>query len=80
MLRADHSSRGVLPTVARRCVITKPCKRGGHSPHWAAEPEKIKIINILRSIRYNKTAENPLRNFRAMHNTGVCDLNYTSVG
>jgi hypothetical protein len=26
-------------------VIKKPHERGGHSPHWAAEPEKI-IINL----------------------------------
>jgi hypothetical protein len=26
------------------CVITKPRGRGGHSPRWAAEPEKIIII------------------------------------
>jgi hypothetical protein len=27
------------------CVITKPRReRGGHSPRWAAEPEKIIII------------------------------------
>jgi hypothetical protein len=25
-------------------VITKPRERGGHSPRWAAEPEKIKKI------------------------------------
>jgi hypothetical protein len=24
-------------------VIKKPHKRGGHSPRWAAEPEKIKM-------------------------------------
>jgi hypothetical protein len=24
------------------CAITKPLERGGHSPRWAAEPEKIK--------------------------------------
>jgi hypothetical protein len=23
------------------CVIKKPRRRGGHSPRWAAEPEKI---------------------------------------
>jgi hypothetical protein len=23
------------------CIITKPRERGGHSPRWAAEPEKI---------------------------------------
>jgi hypothetical protein len=27
---------------ATLCVITKPRERGGHSPRWAAEPEKIK--------------------------------------
>jgi hypothetical protein len=27
--------------VARGCVINKPSGRGGHSPRWAAEPEKI---------------------------------------
>jgi hypothetical protein len=32
---------GVLPAVARRCVIKKPRGRGDHSPRWAAEPEKI---------------------------------------
>jgi hypothetical protein len=38
--RADHSSR-VLPTVARRCVWSRNLViRGGHSPRWAAEPEK----------------------------------------
>jgi len=29
MRRIDHSSSGVLPTVARRCVITKPREWGG---------------------------------------------------
>jgi hypothetical protein len=39
---ADHSSRGVLSTVARRCVWSRNLViRGGHSPRWAAEPEKI---------------------------------------
>jgi hypothetical protein len=27
--------------VARRCVTKKPRERGGHSPRWAAESEKI---------------------------------------
>jgi hypothetical protein len=41
MRRADHSSRGVLPTVACRCGWSRNLvKRGGHSPGWAAEPEK----------------------------------------
>jgi hypothetical protein len=28
-------------------VITTPRKRGGHSPRWAAEPEKVIIIIII---------------------------------
>jgi hypothetical protein len=28
-------------------VINKPCGRGGHSPRWVAEPEKIIIIIII---------------------------------
>jgi hypothetical protein len=31
------------------CVIKKPRERGGHSPRWAAEPEKIKIKNPCKS-------------------------------
>jgi hypothetical protein len=29
------------------CEIKKPRGRGGHSPRWAAEPEKIIIIIII---------------------------------
>ena len=29
---ADHSSRGVLPTVVRRCVWSRPREWGGHGP------------------------------------------------
>jgi hypothetical protein len=29
-----------------RVVITKPRERGGHSPRWAAEPEKITNNNL----------------------------------
>jgi hypothetical protein len=28
-------------------VIKKPRERGGHSPRWAAEPEKIIVIIII---------------------------------
>jgi hypothetical protein len=39
--------RGVLPTVACRCVWSRNLVwRGGHSPRWAAVPEKIKN-NVL---------------------------------
>jgi hypothetical protein len=34
---------------ASLCVIKKPRERGGHSPRWAAEPEIIIIIIILRT-------------------------------
>jgi hypothetical protein len=40
--------------VARRCVIAKFRERGGHSPRWAAEPEKTKnknkIVVIIRTV------------------------------
>jgi hypothetical protein len=32
---------------ASLCVIKNPRERGGHSPRWAAEPEKIIIIIIV---------------------------------
>jgi hypothetical protein len=36
--------------VARQlCVIKKPRGRGGHSPRWAAEPEKIIITIIINT-------------------------------
>jgi hypothetical protein len=31
-------------------VIKNPRERGGHSPRWAAEPEKIKKIIITSEI------------------------------
>jgi hypothetical protein len=34
-------------------VIKKPRGRGGHSPHWAAAPEKIIIIIIIIIISLN---------------------------
>jgi len=38
--RANPSSRGVLPTVMRRCVIQKPREWGGHGPLGAVAPNK----------------------------------------
>jgi hypothetical protein len=48
--RADDSSGGVLPTVARQCVFKKRLGRG-HKPRWAALPEKIIIINLRNFLR-----------------------------
>jgi hypothetical protein len=31
-------------------VIKKPREQGGHSPRWAAEPEKIIIIIIMEEL------------------------------
>jgi len=43
--RADHSFRGVLPTVVRRCVWSrKPREWGGHDPRWVAAPQKKERI------------------------------------
>jgi hypothetical protein len=36
---------------ASLCVIKKPCERGGHSPRWAAEPEKNKIVTEYINIK-----------------------------
>ena len=39
LLRADHSSRGVLPTAVRRCMWSRNLKEwGGHSPRWGTTP------------------------------------------
>jgi hypothetical protein len=40
---------------ASLCVIKKPRERGGHSPRWAAEPEKIinkKIIFLFSTFPF----------------------------
>ena len=43
--RADHSSRGVLPTVMCRCVWSrKPKGWGDHGPRWAAAPQGEKCF------------------------------------
>jgi hypothetical protein len=34
---------------ASLCVIKKPRERGGHSPRWASEPEKIKQMILANS-------------------------------
>jgi hypothetical protein len=45
--RADHSSRGVLPTVVRRRVWSrKPQKWKGHDPRWVAAPQHKKKLYI----------------------------------
>jgi hypothetical protein len=40
----SHVQRSPTDCGASLCVITKPRELGGHSPRWAAEPEKIKKI------------------------------------
>ena len=45
--QADHSSRGVLPTVVHRCAWSrKPQQWGGHDPRWVAAPQNIYVIYI----------------------------------
>jgi hypothetical protein len=60
---------GVLPTVARRCVIKKPRERGGHSPRRAEEPEKIIIIRII-----NQNARYEHKNKSIQNNNAACCL------
>jgi hypothetical protein len=35
------------------CEIKKPRERGGHSPRWAAEPEKLIIIIIIIKVKFS---------------------------
>jgi hypothetical protein len=52
--RADHSSRGVLPTVVRRCVWSrKPQEWGGHDLRWVAAPQKKVTYSVMRYKDYN---------------------------
>jgi hypothetical protein len=39
---------------ASLCVITKPRERGGHSPRWAAEPEKTNK-HVQRKLNFRDT-------------------------
>jgi hypothetical protein len=49
--------------MACRFVITKPRERGGHSPRWAAGPEKIiKIIIIITTMITNPSHHNSCNN------------------
>jgi hypothetical protein len=45
-------TRGVLPTVSRRCVWSRNLVWwGGHSPRWAAEPEKKYLYKNRQTIK-----------------------------
>jgi hypothetical protein len=39
LAQAHHLSRGILPTVVRRCVWSRN-QEWGHSPRWAAAPQE----------------------------------------
>jgi hypothetical protein len=41
---------------ASLCVINKPCGRGGHTPRWAADSEKIIIIIIIIIIMHKTSS------------------------
>jgi hypothetical protein len=45
--QADHSSRGVLPSV-----MWKPPKRGGLGPIWDVAPQKRTSVTILTHLLY----------------------------
>ena len=48
LLRADHSSRGVLPTVVRRCVWYRNLVNEGALAHWGLSRRKqtTKLISV----------------------------------
>ena len=47
---ADHSSRGVLPTVVRRCVCSRNLLNEEALPHWGLlrQKQKMKRFNLNR--------------------------------
>ena len=45
--RADHSSRGVLPIVVRRCVWSRNFVNEKAMAHWGLFRHMLKIIYIL---------------------------------
>ena len=47
--RADHSSRGVLPTVARRCVWSRNLGNEEALAHWGPQPQKKILKNCIKS-------------------------------
>jgi hypothetical protein len=48
----DNSSRGVLPTVVRRCVWSRNLMNEGHNPRWAAVPKEKKMEHtVVRDLR-----------------------------
>jgi hypothetical protein len=46
--------RSTTDCGASLCVIKKPRERGGHSPGWAAEPEKINKYITMQDIRCSR--------------------------
>jgi len=54
MRRADHSSRGVLPTVVRRCVWSRNLVNEEALAHRGAVTPKEEeiILTILNNINY----------------------------
>ena len=49
--RADHSSRGVLPSVVCLSIIEKP-RRGGLGPPGLSSHEKNEYIEVRTFIRH----------------------------
>jgi hypothetical protein len=52
MRRADHSSKGVLPTVVRRCVSSRNLVNEALA-HWGLLREKKKRVLLHVSMRLN---------------------------
>ena len=86
--RADHSSRGVLPTVVRRCVWSrKPQEWGGHDPRWVGATQKNNIYiythnykeALLTEGKSHKTGRKAISN-RDIRSSGIlCSLDWWIV-
>jgi hypothetical protein len=58
---ADHSSRGVLPTVVRRCVWSRNLKNEEALAHWGLSRQKQKKIYIRTEEVIFKSVLNQLK-------------------
>jgi hypothetical protein len=54
MRRADHSSRGVLPTVMRRCVCSRNLVNEEDVAYWGLLRQKTEKTHLLKCIVLGK--------------------------
>jgi hypothetical protein len=71
---ADHSSKGVVPSVVCLSVIVKHRKWGGCGPLGAVAPCKIKHLVLIQ--RYPSTIKNIYHNVEEGQDRFICPFEY----